>query len=97
MRERLVQMLEPAVSALGYDLVKLEYVGENGGKVLRLYIDRARRAARANGRADTSAATASGITVEDCARVSRQVSQVLDREDPIAENYTLEVSSPGEG
>jgi len=36
-----------------------------------------------------------GITVDDCARVSRQVSAVLDVEDPIPEGYTLEVSSPG--
>lgn len=36
-----------------------------------------------------------GITVEDCATVSRQVSALLDVEDPIAEAYTLEVSSPG--
>jgi ribosome maturation factor RimP len=36
-----------------------------------------------------------GITVEDCARVSRAVSEVLDAEDPIPGEYTLEVSSPG--
>lgn len=36
-----------------------------------------------------------GITVEDCERVSRQISSVLDVEDPIAGEYTLEVSSPG--
>ena len=36
-----------------------------------------------------------GITVDDCAAVSRQVSAVLDVEDPIAGEYTLEVSSPG--
>jgi len=36
-----------------------------------------------------------GITVEDCARVSHQVSGVLDVEDPIAGDYHLEVSSPG--
>ncbi|KNE85544.1 ribosome maturation factor RimP [Aggregatibacter aphrophilus] len=36
-----------------------------------------------------------GITVEDCADVSRQVSAVLDVEDPIADKYNLEVSSPG--
>jgi ribosome maturation factor RimP len=38
---------------------------------------------------------AEGITVRDCARVSHQVSGVLDVEDPIASAYTLEVSSPG--
>jgi ribosome maturation factor RimP len=36
-----------------------------------------------------------GVTVDDCARVSRQVSAVLDVEDPIQGKYDLEVSSPG--
>ena len=36
-----------------------------------------------------------GVTVDDCALVSQQVSSVLDVEDPIAGDYTLEVSSPG--
>jgi len=36
-----------------------------------------------------------GITVEDCATVSRQLSALLDVEDPISGEYTLEVSSPG--
>jgi ribosome maturation factor RimP len=36
-----------------------------------------------------------GVTVDDCARVSHQVSGALDVEDPIKGQYTLEVSSPG--
>jgi len=36
-----------------------------------------------------------GVTVDDCEQVSRQVSGVLDVEDPIGTHYTLEVSSPG--
>lgn len=36
-----------------------------------------------------------GVGVEDCSRVSRQVSAMLDVEDPIQGRYTLEVSSPG--
>lgn len=36
-----------------------------------------------------------GISVDDCAQVSHQVSGVLDVEDPIKGEYTLEVSSPG--
>jgi ribosome maturation factor RimP len=36
-----------------------------------------------------------GIEVTDCAEVSRQVSAVLDVEDPISTEYDLEVSSPG--
>ena len=36
-----------------------------------------------------------GVTINDCEQVSRQVSAILDVEDPIAGEYTLEVSSPG--
>lgn len=36
-----------------------------------------------------------GVTLDDCARVSRQVSAELDADDPIPGRYTLEVSSPG--
>ena len=36
-----------------------------------------------------------GVTVDDCADVSRQVSAIVDVEDPIADKYNLEVSSPG--
>lgn len=36
-----------------------------------------------------------GVNVDDCARVSHQVSGVLDVEDPIRGDYVLEVSSPG--
>ncbi|MFU8797528.1 MAG: ribosome maturation factor RimP [Gammaproteobacteria bacterium] len=36
-----------------------------------------------------------GITLEDCQRVSKQISAILDVEDPIPGQYTLEVSSPG--
>ena len=36
-----------------------------------------------------------GVTLDDCAKVSRQLSAQLDVEDPIEERYTLEVSSPG--
>lgn len=37
----------------------------------------------------------SGVAIEDCEKVSKQVSAVLDVEDPISGEYTLEVSSPG--
>ena len=39
--------------------------------------------------------TPNGVTVQDCAKASRQFSAILDVEDPISNRYTLEVSSPG--
>jgi len=38
---------------------------------------------------------ANGVLIDDCEKVSRQISGVLDVEDPISNEYTLEVSSPG--
>ncbi|HHJ14870.1 MAG TPA: ribosome maturation factor RimP [Gammaproteobacteria bacterium] len=70
-------LLEPAVTAMGFELVGVEFFRARQG-VLRLYID-----------ADQ------GVTVDDCQAVSHQVSGILDVEDPIRGQYTLEVSSPG--
>jgi ribosome maturation factor RimP len=39
--------------------------------------------------------SAAGVTIDDCERVSKQVSGVLDVEDPLGAGYVLEVSSPG--
>jgi ribosome maturation factor RimP len=74
----LSSLIEPSVTALGYDLVAVELTGDGSNTVLRVYID-----------------LPGGITIDDCEAVSRQVSAVLDVEDPIRGEYTLEVSSPG--
>lgn len=76
--ERLTDMLAPAVEALDYELVGVEFIRAGKHSTLRVYIDHAE-----------------GISVDDCARVSHQVSAVLDVEDPINTEYNLEVSSPG--
>ena len=78
LRDQLVELLQPVVVNLGYELWELEYAARSGSGLLRLYID-----------------SPEGISLEDCERVSRAVSEVVDADDPIAGNYTLEVSSPG--
>jgi ribosome maturation factor RimP len=75
---RLTEMLSPAVDALGFDLLGIEYLRAGSHSTLRLFIDHE-----------------DGITVDNCADVSRQASAILDVEDPIANEYSLEVSSPG--
>jgi ribosome maturation factor RimP len=83
MRDALMRLLEPPIEALNYELVDIEYANGGRGGVLRVFIDR--RVGDENG----------GITVDDCARVSHTVSEVLEIDDPIKGRYTLEVSSPG--
>jgi ribosome maturation factor RimP len=72
------------VESLGLELLGIEYLPAPGGATVRLYID----VPQAEG-------DARSVGIEDCEAVSREVSAQLDVEDPIAGNYTLEVSSPG--
>ena len=112
LRGRLIALIEPLLNGLGYELIELEYVPNRGNALLRIYIDRSGAdGAGADDREDESTVTLneadevedggealreSGIGIEDCERVSREVSALLDVEDPIPSAYTLEVSSPGE-
>ncbi len=80
LRDKLAALLQPVIAGLGYDLWDLEYLPGRGNALLRIYLD-------------TDAHE--GITVADCERASRAVSETLDAADPIPGNYTLEVSSPG--
>ena len=76
-KEQLIELLEPPLEALGYELVDLESrTGQDG--LLRVFID-----------------SESGIDLDDCERVSHQISAVLDVEDPMPGRYALEISSPG--
>lgn len=52
-------------------------------------------AGRGNGCVRLYIDAAGGVTLDDCERVSRAVSDVLDAEDPVPGRYALEVSSPG--
>jgi ribosome maturation factor RimP len=77
-RQALVELLEPSVQALGFELADVEVHLSRGRGLLRLFID-----------------SPSGVTVDDCESVSRQIGSILDVADPIPGGYSLEVSSPG--
>lgn len=75
------EMMSDFLAAEGYELYNIEFVKEGKDWFLRVYVD-----------------MASGegyIGTEDCEKVSRFLSEKLDEEDPIEQNYYLEVSSPG--
>ena len=87
LRQRLVAIVEPVCHAAGYDLVDLRLKSEQGGWVLRVFIDRAD--------ASDPEWWKHGVDLADCERLSRELSAVLDVDDPIPHAYNLEVSSPG--
>jgi ribosome maturation factor RimP len=77
--EKLKLLIKQEVELIGYELIGVEFVGQGKGAALLRIY----------------IDHAHGITLDDCVEVSHQVSGVLDVEDPIQENYRLEVSSPG--
>lgn len=65
----------------GYDLYNVEFVKEGSDWFLRVYIDMI----------DPDRY----VGTEDCEKVSRYLSDMLDKKDPVSQSYYLEVSSPG--
>ncbi|AHI28109.1 MULTISPECIES: ribosome maturation factor RimP [Marinobacter] len=77
--KQLEDILRPVVEGLGFEYWGIEYRSQGHHSKLRVFIEDVEN----------------GISIEDCEKVSRQISGVMDVEDPIQSEYTLEVSSPG--
>jgi ribosome maturation factor RimP len=79
-RARVVEkLIAPTLEDMGYEIVRVLLSGR-GSPTLQIMVDRKDGAM---------------IDVEDCAAVSRATSAILDVEDPVDSEFTLEVSSPG--
>jgi len=76
---------ERVVGAHGLELVDVHLTRESVGWVVRVTIDRPGPAATPE----------ESVGIEDCSLVSRELSTILDVEDPLDRAYTLEVTSPG--
>ncbi len=79
------ELFEPVVNGMGFDLIEIEHFPNPKHGVLRLFIDKP-----VGAEGETV-----GVVIEDCSAVSRQISALIDVEDPINGKFNLEVSSPG--
>ena len=79
--EEIVEPLVLEVLTQEYELVDTEYVKEGADWYLRILVDRKLEDEK--------------ISLEDCQKLSRLISEMMDEKDPITEQYFLEVSSPG--
>ncbi len=73
------EMVKPILESMNLELFDITYRKEGKNWVLRIAIDN----------------PPEGVTIDDCEKVNRALSQALDRVDPIERAYYLEVSSPG--
>ncbi|MFA5581102.1 MAG: ribosome maturation factor RimP [Paracoccaceae bacterium] len=79
MDRRLAAIITPVIEDLGFELVRVRFMSGAKQKTVQIMADRPQ----------------GGIDVDDCATISTAISALLDVEDPIEDEYTLEVSSPG--
>jgi ribosome maturation factor RimP len=78
-------MASRVAESYGLEIFDVQFRREAHGMVLRIQIDRPGPAATAD----------ESVSVDDCANVSRDLSAMLDVDDVVPSQYTLEVSSPG--
>jgi ribosome maturation factor RimP len=84
--ERVREAASRVAASYGLDIFDVDLRREGGQQVLRVVLDRP----------GPNATAEDSVSLEDCARVSEELSAILDVEDVIpADRYTLEVSSPG--
>jgi ribosome maturation factor RimP len=76
----IARLIEPEVKHLGFDLVRVMMIGGASDPTLQIMAERP----------DTRQ-----LDLADCEKLSRSLSELLDREDPVEGSYRLEVSSPG--
>ncbi|MFL6858272.1 MAG: ribosome maturation protein RimP [Allosphingosinicella sp.] len=76
----LTKLIEPAAEAEGLKLVRVKMIGGTSDPTLQVMAEDPRTRQ---------------LTLDDCARLSRRLSDLLDETDPIEGAYRLEVSSPG--
>lgn len=77
---QLLDLLDPVAEAAGYEIVRLRMMGGAQRRRLQVMAERPQDGE---------------MSVDDCARLARALSEVLDAADPIDGEYLLEVSSPG--
>jgi ribosome maturation factor RimP len=83
-RDRIQALVEPVAAREGYELIDTEISVERGRTTIRLFIDTV-----------PPGTEEKGVTVDDCAHISRITGDLLEVEDVMGGDYHLEVSSPG--
>ncbi len=78
--EKIKEIIEPSVNAEGFDLVRVLFSGAEKDNTLQIMVERL---------------DGQNMTSDDCEKLSRSVSALLDVEDVIDSRYLLEISSPG--
>ena len=79
LKQKITSLVEPSMHSMGYDIVRIKLF-DGDHKTLQIMAERL---------------SDGELGIEDCEKISKTISTLLDIEDPISDEYSLEVSSPG--
>ncbi len=79
LEQKIADLITPSVESMGYEIVRVKLF-DGAPKTLQIMAERS---------------SDHDLNVDDCEKISRSVSAIMDVEDPISDEYNLEVSSPG--
>lgn len=90
----ITQLVAPLAASLGLEIWGVSISG-SGRPLARIYVDLVPGISLPPQNAAENSLLPSGVSIEQCAELSRLVGLALDVEDPFVSNWTLEISSPG--
>jgi ribosome maturation factor RimP len=84
LKDKIIEVIQPELNALGVELVDIDFSGIGKKSIIRLYID-----------SKSSDSDRCGVSIGDCEKVSKSIQRLLEIEELVKGDYTLEVSTPG--
>ncbi|MFP4312230.1 MAG: ribosome maturation factor RimP [Nitriliruptoraceae bacterium] len=83
LREVVAALARPLAAALDLEVLEVVVNGAQGSRVVRIVVD------------TVATDPEAGVGIDEIARLTRELDEAIDREDPIPGAYTLEITSPG--
>lgn len=84
LKDKIIEVIQPELDAMGVELVDIDFSGIGKKSVIRLYID-----------AKNANSDRCNVSIGDCEKVSKSIQRLLEVEELVKGDYTLEVSTPG--
>ena len=84
LKDKIIELIRPELDSMGFELVDIDFAGVGKKSILRLYID-----------SKEEGTNRCKISIADCEKVSHAIQRLLEVEELVKGDYTLEVSTPG--
>ncbi len=84
LKDRIIEVVQPELDAMDVELIDIDFAGIGKKSIIRLYID-----------GKNAPSDRCSVSIGDCEKVSKSIQRLLEVEELVKGDYTLEVSTPG--